>query len=269
LNLPEYCAFAVNYGTGSIATYSQQYFDHPFKALFSADGSLVFILNAGPESGGTTGGITVLPAAPLLFSDGSQSGSIPTSPARTEVFSGTNSGIVSMGIVAGNTVYLAGQQKLKSGEWGGELWAVNTAATPPTAAAPLSMADGFVSRMILADDNTLWIGSTRCNTGYRALSGLSDGCLTVVNTSNNSVAFIEPFTTTSMDANCCDTSGDVTGIAAILGLHKVYYTENGQIYIRSTVSPYALMNNANIVAIGTAVDVAFIDTAVDSDNTVY
>ena len=270
LNVPEYCAFAINSGTGSIATYSQQNFDHPFKALFSADGGSVFILNAGPGSGGTTGGITVLPAAPLLFSDGSQSGSIPASPARVEVFSGSsNTGVVSMGIVAGNTVYLAGQQKLKAGEWGGEIWAVNVAATPSAAVGPLSIADGFVSRMILADDNTLWIGSTGCNTGYRALSSLPDGCLTVVNTSNNSVAFIEPFTTTSMDANCCDASGDVTGIAAILGLHKVYYTENGQLYIRSTASPYNMMNNANVVAIGTALDVAFIDTANDTDNADY
>ena len=261
LNLPTYCMLEVNSGTSGASTYSQQNFDHPFKALFSADGASVYILNGGPgspTSSSNTAGITVLPVAPLLFADGTQSGAIPPAPGRITI-----QGMVSTGIVSGSTVYLAGQSKTANGPWGGELSIVNMSTSAVT---PVSIADGLATRMIMADDNTLWIGSMRCNTGYRALNNLSDGCLTVVNISSNS-PWVEAFahsTTASWLSG-----GDVTGFAAILGLHKVYYVENGQVYIRNTVYPYNLMNNANVATIGTAVDVAFIDTTNDGDNTIY
>ena len=64
--------------------------------------------------------------------------------------------------------------------------------------------------MMLADDNTLWIGMTKCTNGERYATGPAIRLPDHVNTTNNSVTLLEPYL------------GDVTGIAAVTGLHKIY-----------------------------------------------
>jgi hypothetical protein len=126
------------------------------------------------------------------------------------------------------------------------------------AAAPISISDGApgaVSRMLEADDNTLWIGMTKCANGVRAAAGLPYGCLTMVNTSTNTTTLL-PYI------------GDATGIAAVTGLHKVYTAEGGQVYIYSTVNGSA-MDNQYVTVTGTAYDVAYMDGLSDANNTVY
>ena len=48
---------------------------------------------------------------------------------------------------------------------------------------------GAMSRMIEADDNTLWIAMTNCTTGVRYATNPTSGygCLTMYNTSTNTV----------------------------------------------------------------------------------
>ena len=48
-------------------------FDRPRKAVFSADGSTAYVLNCGPECGGTKASISLLPVAPMIFLIGQQS----------------------------------------------------------------------------------------------------------------------------------------------------------------------------------------------------
>ena len=93
--------------------------------------------------------------------------------------------------------------------------------------------------MILADDNTLWIGMTKCTNGERANNSLPYGCLTMYNTSTNTVTLLEPYI------------GDATGIAAVTGLHKIYTAEGGQVYIYSTVDGSAI-DNQFVTVTGTA-----------------
>ena len=52
-------------------------FDHPIKAVFSADGSEAYILSCGPECGGSKASVSVVPTAPLIFTVGKQSGLLP------------------------------------------------------------------------------------------------------------------------------------------------------------------------------------------------
>jgi hypothetical protein len=110
--------------------------------------------------------------------------------------------------------------------------------------------------MLLADDNTLWIGMTKCNNGVRAATGQPTGCLTMVNSSNHPVTMLEPYL------------GDATGIAAVTGLHKIYTAEGGQVYIYSTVDGTAI-DNQFVTVTGVASDVAYMDATTDSNNTVY
>jgi hypothetical protein len=114
-----------------------------------------------------------------------------------------------------------------------------------------------MSRMLLADDNTLWIGMTKCTNGERANNSLPYGCLTMFNTSTNTVTLLEPYV-----------GGDATGIAAVTGLHKIYTAEGGQVYIYSTVNGDAI-DNQYVTVTGTAYDVAYMDGLSDDNNTVY
>ena len=60
---------------------------------------------------------------------------------------------------------------------------------------------------------------TKCTNGVRAATGLPYGCLTMFNTSTDTVTLLEPYI------------GDATGIAAVTGLHKIYTAQGGQVYI--------------------------------------
>ncbi len=81
------------------------------------------------------------------------------------------------------------------------------------------------------------------------------GCLTMFNTSTNTVGL--------------DTyKGDLTGIADVEGLHKIYVAEGGQIYIYRTTD-FTELDNSNVTVVGTAADVAYMDGSSDENNTTY
>jgi hypothetical protein len=157
-------------------------------------------------------------------------------------------------------MYVVGQQPQQVQRqtlFAGNLTVVNLTTTRPP--RPFSISDGApgaVSRMIEADNNTLWIGMTKCNNGVRAATGQPYGCLTMFNTSTNTVTMLEPYL------------GDATGIAAVTGLNKIYTAEGGQVYIYSTVDGTAI-DNQYVTVTGTAYDVAYMDAATDANNTVY
>ena len=243
-------------------------FDRPIKAVFSADGSKAYILNCGPECGGTASSISIVPIGPLVFQQGLPSGLLPcnsapcANPSTSAMTTIAVPGGASNALVDTNTMYVVGQQpQVISGQtyYGGHLTVVDL--TKNTTSTPVSISDGVpggVSRMLLADDNTLWIGMRQCANGVRYATGAAGGygCLTMYNTSTNQVTTIEPYL------------GDATGIAAITGLHKIYADEGGQVYIYSTKDGTAL-DNQYVTVTGTAWDVAYMDALSDSDNTVY
>ncbi|MGO8760230.1 MAG: hypothetical protein ACLQG3_19120 [Terracidiphilus sp.] len=274
-NAPIWCLFQMQ-SPDSIDSTGNYYgapltFDHPIKAVFSADGSEAYILSCGPECGGSKASVSVVPTAPLIFTVGKQSGLLPCNLAS--VSSCPNSGAAPMvnisipggasnALVDSSTMYVVGQEaETVSGQtlFGGNLTVVNL--TSNTAGTPVAISDGqpgATSRMILADDDTLWIGMSGCTTGVRYASNPSGGygCLTVYNTSTNKVVMLEPYL------------GDATGIAAVTGLHKIYTAEGGQVYIYSTVDGSSI-DNQYVTVTGTAYDVAYMDAVTDGDNTVY
>ncbi len=241
-------------------------FDRPVKAVFSADGGTAYILNCGPECGGTTASITAIPVSSMIFLLGQQSGKLPAATSTANAKCGTVnlaagctpiSGGASNALIDSSTMYVVGQELMPDGYWGGHLTTVNL-STNAISASALSISDGApgaVSRIIEADDNTLWIGMTKCTNGERYFNNQPYGCLTMVNTSTN-VATLLPYT------------GDATGIADVAGLHKVYTAEGGQVYIYSTVDG-STIDNQYVTVTGTAYDVAYMDALTDGNNTVY
>jgi hypothetical protein len=256
---PAWCLFQVLDPSSTKANPVPLTFDRPTKAVFSADGGTAYVLNCGPECGGTRASITQLPVAPLIFAHGQSSGSLPTQStldANTIAIPGG----ASNALVDSSTLYVVGQE-YTDGYWGGNLTVVNL-ATNKISLPAVSISDGApgaVSRMILADDDTLWIGMTKCTNGVRAANSLAQGCLTMFNTSTNAVTLM-PY------------NGDATGIASVTGLHKIYTAEGGQVYIYATGGSRTAgtaINNEYVTVTGTAYDVAYMDGVSDGNNTVY
>jgi hypothetical protein len=237
--------------TGPSAT-----FDHPVKAVFSPDGTTAYVVNCGPECGGTTAGLTTIPITASSINSGSTgaSGIALVAQGNVAIPNGATNAIFN-----GNTLYVAGQQfQASSGLFAGYLTVLN--APGNTIAGTYSIGDGMHNRMVFADDNTLWIGSSQCNQGIRyqqAQSGASTqfGCITMFNTSTQA-ATIDSY------------KGDGTGIADIETFHKVYTTEGGQIYIYKTTDMSEL-DNSNVTIAGTAIDCAYMDSGTDNNNTIY
>ncbi len=248
-NLPVYCAYPVSAGTVG--------FDRPIKAVFSPDGSAAYVLNCGPECGGTTAGVTVVPltAAALNANTTGPRGIALIATSETAVPGGATNAIFN-----GNTMYIAGQQPQPDGLLSGQLSTYNLLNNQ--VAGQFGISDGTHNKMLFADDSTLWVGSALCESGERYKQvqagnvNLPYGCLTMFNTSTNAVTLIDAY------------KGDATGIAAITGLHKIYTTEGGQVYIYNTATGAALDNN-NVTVVGTAVDVAYMDAPTDDNNTTY
>jgi hypothetical protein len=256
-NAPGWCLFqAQDPNTGKALS-----FDRPTKAVFSSDGSTAYVLNCGPECGGTTASVSALPVAPMIFQVGQTSGTLPTASALASATLALPGG-ASNALLDSSTLYVAGQQMMPDGYWGGHLTVVTLpsgSSSKMTASAPVSISDGApgaVSRMIEADNDTLWIGMTKCTNGERYNNGQPYGCLTMYNTSTNAVTMLDSY------------KGDATGIAAVTGLNKIYTAEGGQVYIYSTVDGSAI-DNQYVMVTGTAYDVAYMDALTDGNNTVY
>ncbi|HEY1502513.1 MAG TPA: hypothetical protein VGF88_23255 [Acidobacteriaceae bacterium] len=246
---PTWCVFPVS--TGPSAT-----FDHPIKAVFSPDGTTAYVVDCGPECGGTTAGLTVIPITASSINTGSTgaSGIALVAQSNIAIPNGSTNAIFNA-----NTLYVAGQQyQSSSGLFAGYLTVLNTPGNTIAGSYPIS--DGVHNRMVFGDDNTLWIGSSQCNQGVRyqqaqSGSGVQFGCITMFNTGTN---------TATIDSY----KGDGTGIAGVESLHKVYTTEGGQIYIYNTTKMTEL-DNSNVTIAGTAIDCAYMDAGTDNDNTIY
>ena len=236
-------------------------FDRPVKAVFSSDGSTAYILSCGPECGGVTSSYTPVPVAPLIFLQGQSSGLLPTASALLSAVVPIPGGATNA-LVDSSTMYVVGQAPhTVQGQtlFGGNLTVVNLSANAISTSTSISDGTpGAASRMLEADDNTLWIAMTGCTVGVRYATNAAGGygCLTMFNTSTNTVTLLEPYI------------GDATGIAAVTGLHKIYTAEGGQVYIYSTKDGSS-MDNQYVTVTGTAYDVAYMDAITDTDNTVY
>lgn len=250
---PLWCVFPVS--TGPSAS-----FDHPIKAVFSPDGTTAYVVNCGPECGGTTSSLTTIPITAASLNVGTTGGSGIALVAQSTIpipNGATNA------IFNANTLYVAGQQyQPSSGLFAGYLTIVNTPAD--TIAGSYSISDGIHNRMVFADNNTLWIGSSQCDRGVRyqqaqASGNVPFGCITMFNTATNT-PYIDSYL------------GDGTGIAAVTGLGKVYTTEGGQVYIYSTTpgsNGIVQLDNTNVTIAGTAIDCAYMDAGSDDNNTIY
>jgi hypothetical protein len=278
LNNPVYCLVPVNTGAATNA------FDRPSGAYFSLDGNYAYVLNCGAECGGSTSSVTFLQQGVLEFNN------IPTAipDSNSYTVNVPVPGGVTDALSDGTTLYISGQQLQPDGLFAGNLSTINLAAalTSPSTAVTgqYSISDGNHSKMLFADDNTLWIGSQLCANGERAArsaQGITDqtanyNCLTRVVlpsgsagltvsivpavTQNPTAPVTVPFPNTNQNQYYY---GDLTGLCWVEGLHKVYTAYGGQVHAFNTPDGSEI-DNKNIIVQGTALDVAYMDAITDA-----
>jgi hypothetical protein len=255
--LPVYCVVAVP-GT----------YDNPAGAYFSLDGTTAYIMNCGPECGGQTASVTLLQQGPL------NENVIPSSPTQPNPqFANipVPGGVTDM-ISDGTTLYLAGQQLQPDGLFEGFLTTM-TAAAPYTITHRYPISDGTHTKMLFADNNTLWIGSQYCATGERAKQGLNYNCLTMVVLGGATLApqiipNVTPGSSTAVVQYPNENGnqyyyGSLTGVCWVENYNKVYTAYGGQVHIFSTVDGSEI-NNDLVTVQGTALDVAYMDATTDA-----
>lgn len=269
VNLPVYCIVPVNSATSGGAPHA---FDRPVGAYFSLDGTTAYVLNCGPECGGTTASLSLLNQSILNIN------AIPTaSPDNSAFISNVPvPGGVTVALSDATTLYVAGQQQMTDGLFTGFLSTVNLAAaasSPSTAVTgKYSISDGNHSKLLFADDNTLWIGSQYCATGERQKLNQNYNCLTrfdlraktaqvVPNVVPNGTPTVG-FPNTNQNQYYY---GDLTGLCWVQGFHKIYTAYGGQVHAFNTADSSEI-DNQFITVQGTALDVAYMDAVTNSDN---
>lgn len=255
--LPVYCAVQVpgNY-------------DRPYGVYFSLDGANAYVLNCGPECGGTTASVTVIQQGPL------NNNVIPSSPVQPDptVANIPVPGGVTTALSDGTTLYVAGQQLQSDGLFAGFLSTINLATNAVT--GKYSISDGTHTKMLFADNNTLWIGAQFCATGERAKLGQNYNCLTRValggaTLSTQVVPNVTPggSTTVPFPNQNFDPYyyGDLTGLCWVQNLNKIYTAYGGQVHIFRTTDGSEI-DNSLVAVPGTALDVAYMDALTDDAN---
>ncbi|HEY4357668.1 MAG TPA: hypothetical protein VGN16_18085 [Acidobacteriaceae bacterium] len=277
LILPVYCVVPVK-GT----------FDRPTDVFFTTDGSTAYVLNCGPECGGTTASVSALQVAPLVVDNIPTANPLdPAAPTTMKTLPVANPIPIPGGVTAalsdGANLYLAGQSlfSLTGGVLGntpradglftGYLTAVNLSTY--AVSNPISISDGTHSKMLFADDNTLWVGAQKCASGERAKQNLNYNCLTRVALGSTLSAQIVPNVTPGgattvpypNDNQNLYYYGDLNGLCWVQNYHKVYTGYGGQIHAFNTADGSEI-NNVNITVQGTVLDVAYMDALTNSAN---
>ena len=151
-------------------------FDHPVWAIFSSDDSTAYVLNCGPECGGTQASVAVVNVTQP----------IPVITATIDVRG------ASIGLLTGSTLYVAGTPPnlpcvagTTAAQHCGTVDVVNLGTQTATAVANL-ITDGHHTRMELGANGQIFIGAQGCTSIVQ--SGSSPevrGCLSILNTNNN------------------------------------------------------------------------------------
>lgn len=218
------------------------FFDKPVWAVFSSDGTTAYVMNCGPECGGTgaTASIAIIDmtqATPSVTSD------VPVAGGATT------------GFLDGGNLYVAGTPPNTGVDCQANLCGVlsvfpgaNLTATP----TQFAITDGYHDNLVMAPNNQLFIASRTCTNVSASAATPGRGCLSVLNTAAGTV-----YTAAQ--------NGDVTGIQPILQRTVVYVCEGGAFRIYDTALDLGSQRQlvpqttTEITIVGQAIDVKLVD----------
>lgn len=217
-------------------------FDRPVYAFFSSDGTRAWVLNCGPECGGTQASVQLIDLVHGV------AGALVAVPGGATV-----------GFVQNQTLYLAGNPAVPNNTCAGittaapacgRLTVVDMPSLTVTGTAVIT--DGYHTNMDMGNGQ-LFIGSRLCSNVVlppAPATGEQRGCLTIVNTGlalSASGAVIFP-----------PDNGDVTGMTPITNRTVFYVVEGGELRIYDTTTD-KIYTTTSIDVFGQAVDVKQVD----------
>jgi hypothetical protein len=195
--------YIIDTGTNTAFPVSSPLFDQPFTAIFDpsdANDTTAFILNCGPECGGTTASVVRM----------NFGGPIPVVSAPIPVAA------ASVGLLNGSSLFVAGTPV---GSPTGTLQVVNTSSL--TAGGVINITNGFHTTMAMTTNSRLYIGATQCTPGPVTPQSTVTGCLSIFNTSTQAVTIPSE---SSLRQNF-----DVTGLQQISGHNVMYVVQGGEL----------------------------------------
>jgi hypothetical protein len=240
----------VNTNTQPYAEVQSPLWDHPVFAVGDAGNTTMYVLNCGPECGGTQASLV---SVNLTVDPPVVSAQLPLPSGGT------------VGFLNGNTLYVAGSDPSVATTCPAPTKGnSNPVPTPCGALTPVDLstftagtsnpiAGGYHGRMTLGSNNLLFVGSRGCH--FDATVGY--GCLSRFDTAKGVAVVLPPFAFTSPATG--PGNDDVTGMTPIANRNEVYVVEAGEILIYNTTTglPKVLSNPPNVI--GQAVDVIALD----------
>ena len=214
-------------------------FDKPVWAVFSSDGSTAYVMNCGPECGGSAAGIVAI--------DMTQNPPVAGAPVAVPA--------ATTGLISGGNLYVAGTPPSAGVDCQANLCGLLTVfpdANLSAAPSTFAITDGYHNNLIMAPNNQLFIASRSCTNVIASGSTLGRGCLSVLNTGGGTV-----YTAAQ--------NGDVTGIQPISNRTVVYVCEGGAFRIYDTaldLGPQRQLvpqTTTEITLVGQPVDVKLVD----------
>jgi len=218
-------------------------FDRPVNAVISTNGTTAYILNCGAECGGTQASVQTLDLASLTVGT-----PVPVDGATFAFLPGGSS----------STLYVAGNSLTNNSCTGqktaatkcGRLSTIDLGSMSVT--STIAITDGYHDHMDMSVNGQLYIGSHNCtNIGdVNNPSGEVRGCLTILNTTNNTV-IVPP------------DNGDVNGLQSFTTRNIEYVAEGGALRVYDTTKNILLINTdvplGTINVVGYVGDVKAID----------
>lgn len=191
-------------------------FNRPVWAVFSSDDTKAYVMNCGPECGGTGSASVQTINLPALTAAG------PAQPVPGATH----------GLLTGTTLFVAGTPPATAcvGNTNqptcGSLSKLDVSAG---LGAPTSyeINNGYHDHMLLGPNNRLFIGAEFTCT---VTQPNGNGCLSIFNTGSNTATIVAP-----CDSECGGLN-DVTGMSAITGRNVVYVVEGGELHIYDTAT---------------------------------
>jgi hypothetical protein len=242
-----------NLGTSNpVVTYvvvTNQPFDHPVQAFFSSDDTTAYVINCGPECGGSQASIQTID---MTTSPPTAGGSGVTCLAGRCLGTVNNFPAGSVGLVNGTTMYVAGTPYNTNGQPSqpctgqttaaqtcGVLSVIDLSTLTVVGSASAIITDGYHNRIALGPNGQLFIGARTCTEIIPSTPPPAGaevrGCLSIYNTLTTAVGTVPSGGVVIPPAN-----GDVTGIQPIANRDVVYLvqgypTPGGSLFIYCTV----------------------------------
>jgi hypothetical protein len=216
-------------------------FDRPVTAVIS--GGTAYVLNCGKECGGVQASVQPLNLSTLVAGP-----AVPVDGATAAFLASGNS----------TTLYVAGNSPTNNACTGQKTAAATCGRLDifdlgsMTVRSSIAITDGYHDHMDVSVNGQLFIGSHNCtNVGnVNSPSGEVRGCLSILNTANNSVIFPPD-------------NGDVNGLQSFTSRNIEYVAEGGALRVYDTTKDVLLINGdvptGTINVVGYVGDVKAID----------